>query len=237
MKELNFGCAFQLQPIVDIHLKSDYGNEAEINGNEKEIYILSIIGIFVLLIGWINYINLSTAKSMERAKEVGMRKVVGAARLQLMLQFIVESFILNFIALCIAALIVICLFPFFGSFIGKDLRHGFGSGLWQAPWFWIASLAIFAAGSFIVGSYPAFVLSAFKPVLVLKGKFTQSGKGISLRRALVSFQFILSILLIAGTITVYKQLSFMRNQKLDMKRTNCLLLKRRQCTIQLLIKR
>ena len=215
MKELNFGNEFHLQPLTDIHLKSNFLKEPESNGSEKEIYFLSIIGIFILLIAWINYINLSTARSMERAKEVGLRKVIGGTRAQLIGQFIMESFIVNLLALCVASIIVTVCLPYFGQFIGKNITGGsLSSELWHEPKFWLILSILFIAGACLVGAYPAFVISAFKPALVLKGKFSQSNKGVILRKTLVAFQLFLSILLIAGTITVYKQLSFMRNQEL-----------------------
>jgi putative ABC transport system permease protein len=215
LKAYNFQTYFHLQPLTDIHLRSEGLKGPEDNGSEKEIYFLTIIGIFVLVIAWINYVNLSTAKSMERAKEVGLRKVVGALRWQLIGQFIMESVLVNLVALILAAVIVLVCFPFFGAFIGKDISQGSASSsLWHASGFWLSLVTIFLTGAFLVGAYPALVLSAYKPVLVLKGKFFQSGKGILLRKVLVSFQFVLSLLLIAGTVTVYRQLSFMRNQSL-----------------------
>jgi putative ABC transport system permease protein len=226
MKELNFGCALHLQPVNDIHLKSNLRNEAEINGSEKEIYFLSLIGVFILVIAWINYINLSTAKSMERAREVGLRKVVGAARTQLIFQFLLESFILNLIALLIAALIVIVCNPLFSRFIGKNISEGFFTiGLGTMPSFWLSVIAVFLCGAILVGAYPALILSSYKPVAVLKGLVVKSNTGISLRRALVSFQFILSIILIAATILVFKQLAFMRNGDLGYKNDQVLLIK------------
>ena len=215
MKQYNFMTYFHLQPVADIHLRSEGLKGPEDNGSEREIYFLTVIGIFVLVIAWINYINLSTAKSMERAKEVGLRKVVGALRWQLIGQFIMESVLINLVALILAAAIVFICFPYFGAFIGKDISAGSASsGLWHASAFWLSLVTIFLTGALLVGAYPAIVLSAYKPVLVLKGKFFQSGKGILLRKVLVSFQFVLSLLLIAGTVTVYRQLSYMRNQSL-----------------------
>ncbi|MDP4130714.1 MAG: ABC transporter permease [Bacteroidota bacterium] len=226
LRQFSFGCAFHLQRITDIHLRSALLKEPEVNGSEKEIYFLTIIGIFILTIAWINYINLSTAKSAERAKEVGLRKVVGGRRWQLMGQFITESFIVNLFALAVAALIVVCCFPFFEPFVGKNMSNVYSSeGIWNTAGFWLLLLAIFIIGAFLVGAYPALVLSSFKPVDVLKGKFSRSGKGIFLRKALVSFQFILSLLLIGGSVTVYRQLDFMRNQELGYNKDQVLVIK------------
>ena len=121
MKELNFRSSFHLQPITDIHLHSNYSREAEVNGSQKEIYFLSVIGVFILFIAWINYINLSTAKSMERAKEVGMRKVVGAEKSQLITQFMLESLFVNFLALAASFIIIVAFTPYFNDFIGKNV--------------------------------------------------------------------------------------------------------------------
>jgi putative ABC transport system permease protein len=226
MKDYNFVTYFHLQPLADIHLRSEGIKGPEDNGSDKEVYFLTVIGIFILVIAWINYINLSTAKSMERAKEVGLRKVVGALRWQLIGQFIMESVLINLLALILAAAIVYICFPYFGAFIGKDISAGSASsGLWHASGFWLSLVTIFLTGALLVGAYPAFILSAYKPVLVLKGRFFQSGKGILLRKVLVSFQFVLSLLLIAGTVTVYRQLSFMRNQSLGYNKDEVLVVK------------
>lgn len=226
MKELNFRSYFHLQPITDIHLKSNYLKEAEVNGSEKEVGFLSIIGVFILLIAWINYINLSTAKSMERAKEVGIRKVSGAFKKQLILQFLLESCIINLLALMVAVLIILGSIPLFNQFIGKNISTGFFvHGLGSEPLFWLLAFAIFITGAILVGAYPAFVLSSFKPVKVLKGLIIKSNTGMSLRRVLVSFQFVLSIMLIAATLIVFKQLSFMRTANLGYKKDQVLVIK------------
>jgi putative ABC transport system permease protein len=215
MSELKFSAKLLLQPVTDIHLRSNYNMEPETGGSERTVYFLSVLGILTLLIAWINYINLSTAKSLERAREVGLRKVAGATRLQVSLQFIFESFLVNCIALLIAVAFIFSFAPLFDQLTGKKISAGFiSSGLWSTWKFWLIAGSVFIAGAIQVGIYPAFVLSAFKPALVLKGKFLRSDKGILLRKVLVACQFALSILLIAGTMIVYRQLSFMRNQHL-----------------------
>jgi putative ABC transport system permease protein len=226
MKQLNFRSSFELQPVVDIHLNSNYLKEAEANGSQKEIYFLAVIGVFILFIAWINYINLSTAKSMERAKEVGLRKVVGAIKPQLVTQFLLESFIINTLALAVAAVVIVAFTPVFNQFIGKDISTNFFSaGLGSEPMFWMAVLLVFVSGALLVGAYPAFVLSSFLPAKVLKGLVTQSRTGISLRQVLVSFQFTLSIILIASTFVVFKQFNYMRNGNLGYKKDQVLIVK------------
>ncbi len=226
MKEQHSHLELHLQRVTDIHLETNYIREAEAGGSEREIHLLSLIGILILVIAWINYVNLTTAKSMERAKEVGLRKVAGATRIQLIRQFIAESAVINSLALLIALLIALAGSPFFGRFTGKNVMPVLlAEGLLSDPLFWVKLSCIFVAGAFLVGAYPAFVLSGFRPALVLKGKFQRSGKGISIRRVLVTAQFVLSILLMAATGIVYKQLSFMRNQSLGYKKDQILILK------------
>ena len=177
------------------------------------LYLLSALGLFILVIAWVNYINLSTAKSMERAREVGVRKVAGASRLQLAGQFMLESMLVNLLALLLTILMVVLIGPYFDRFMGKGISKAFyASGLLRDWRFWLIVSGVFLLGALQVGAYPALVLSAFKPVLVLKGRFQRSGKGLLLRRALVTFQFLLSILLVAASLIVYRQLQFMRNQ-------------------------
>ncbi len=226
MKEFSFGCAFHLQPVRDIHLKSAYVKEAEVNGSESQVGFLSIIGLIILTIAWINYVNLSTAKSLERAKEIGIRKVAGGTKRQLIWQFMIESAVINLLSLLVAFIIVLCCFPFFSAFAGKNMFTGTAlAAIWRNAWFWPVLAVIFTSGVFLVGVYPAFVLSAFKPVLVLKGSFNRSDRGIALRKFLVSLQFILSILLIGGAITVAAQLSFMRNQSLGYNKDQVVIVK------------
>ncbi|MEZ4829781.1 MAG: FtsX-like permease family protein [Bacteroidia bacterium] len=199
-----------LQPLKDIHLYSDLIQEARVNGNGTITYVLLSIALFILAIAWINYINLATARAMERAREVGVRKVVGARKYQLVWQFIAESLMLNLIA-AVAAVIIFELFQgYFQELAGKSLDFGKLVG-WG---FWGALVGVFLTGAFLSGIYPAFVLSSYQPITVLKGRMASSSKGVWLRKALVVGQFFTSSLLIAGTAVVYQQISFMKNQKL-----------------------
>jgi putative ABC transport system permease protein len=225
-RELNYKTYLHLQPLGEIHLRSGETRGPEPGGSEKEVYFLTLIGVLILVIAWINYINLSTAKSVERAKEVGLRKVVGGLRRQVIGQFILESVLVNLLALGVAVLIVLVCFPYFGSFIGKAIDQGTASsGIWHAPMFWLATLSVYLVSAFLVGAYPAFVLSSFRPAAVLKGKFGNSGRGIFLRKSLVVVQFVLSLLLIAGSITVYSQLSFMQHESLGYDKDQILVVK------------
>ncbi|WP_346316171.1 ABC transporter permease [Chitinophaga sp. YIM B06452] len=226
MKELNFVSHFHLQPVTDIHLRSDFSNEPEVNGNEKTVNFMAILGAFLLIIAWINYINLSTAKSMERAREVGLRKVIGATRTQLTMQFILEAFIINLFALVLAVAMILAAIPVFDSFTGKQISDTFANaGMWGHWSLWAGSLAVFGLGALQVGAFPALVLSAYKPVTVLKGKIQAAKGSIPLRKVLVAFQFTMSIILIAGTVTVYKQLSYMRNRDLGYNQEQLLVVK------------
>ena len=215
METYKFRANFYLQKVTEIHLNSHYEKEAEVNGSKQEVNFLSIIGVFILVIAWINYINLCTAKSLERSKEVGLRKVVGASRKQVFMQFLVESAVINLLALLVAIAMIITAWPFITTFIGKDITAGFfATGLGAQPSFWMTFMGIFIAGTLIVGIYPALVLSSFKPVSLFKSVTRTSSAGLWLRRGLVTFQYALSILLIAATIIVYKQLLYSRNQQL-----------------------
>jgi putative ABC transport system permease protein len=201
-----------LQPIKDIHLNSDLSEEAEPNGNDRTVFFLGLIGIFVLVIAWINYVNLSTARALERAKEVGIRKVIGAFKAQLVSQFLTEAFIINLLSVLIAWGLA-CLFRTgFNTLSGLSLT---GSYFYQS-WFLVVLLLLWIAGSLLSGFYPALVLSSFKPILVLKGKLQTNRGGIALRKGLVITQFVASIALIAGTLVVYRQLKYITSKDMGM---------------------
>lgn len=201
-----------LQSLKSIHLTSSLADEPEINGDESIVKFLSIIGVFVILIAWINYINLSTAKAMERAKEVGVRKVMGALKSQLIRQFLVESALVNFMSVVVAMITVAAVLPWFNSISGLSLDYSYLFNSWYLG---LAAL-LWIVGTLLSGFYPAAVLSSFKPVSVLKGKMKNSFTGILLRKSLVVFQFMASVALIAGTLIVFNQLKFMMGHDLGM---------------------
>ena len=201
---------FVLQPISDIHLTSNYRMEIKPNGNARTTYFLAVIGLFVLFIAWINYINLTTANSMKRAKEVGIRKVLGSFKKQLIGQFMFESAFINLIALLIAAFVAYFSIPLFNRYIGRSADFMMP----EQTWFWAGIIVVFVSGIVLSGFYPSMILSSFKPVTILKGAFSRSSKGSSLRKGLVIFQYLASVILITGTYVVYQQLQFLKDQDL-----------------------
>jgi putative ABC transport system permease protein len=220
LKQYNADMVFHLQPLTSIHLDSDFMFEYKPNGNRQSVYFLSIVAVLILLIAWINYVNLSTAKSIERAREVGVRKVMGSFRTQLVQQFLFESILLNSVAVILAVLFVVLLTPWFGDVAGRDLDYI----LFKQTMFWVWMTVLIIGGAFFSGLYPAFVLSGFKPVEVLKGRFKNTGQGVFFRKGMVIAQFVASITLIIGTFTVYEQIQFMRNQDLGVNLEQTLIL-------------
>jgi putative ABC transport system permease protein len=208
---------FYLQPLGKAHLYSDFEYEIGDTASATVVWGLLAIAVLIIIIAWVNYINLATAKSMERAKEVGVRKVAGATRQQLIKQFLTESFIINVIALLIAILLVTLLQSNFNNLVQHQLSL---SDLFKkGPNDYTIAIAfgtLLLLGVLASGFYPAFVLSSFKPILVLKGKFTKSGKGIILRKALVVGQFAITVALIVGSVVIYQQIKFMNTQQLGM---------------------
>jgi putative ABC transport system permease protein len=199
-----------LIPLTDIHLYSNFNQEAEVNGNGKAVGFLFLIAFFIVVIAWVNYTNLATSRSLERAKEVGVRKVLGAIKRDLVLQFLTESLLLNIVSLVIALLTAVLLARPFNELIGSEQAAAFHLPLTYALGF----AALFLAGTFISGAYPAFVLSGYQPIKVLKGMFRNSTQGQVLRKSLIIGQFAISVILIAGTILVYQQVQFMRSRNL-----------------------
>ncbi len=217
---------FYLQPLSRAHLYSNFEYEIGKTGSATVVWGLLIIAVLIIVIAWVNYINLATAKSMERAKEVGVRKVAGATKQQLIKQFLTESFIINIIALLIALLIVTLVQSDFNSLIQHQLSlsYLFQKGL-NGYNISAALITLIFCGIFVSGFYPAFVLSSFKPVLVLKGKFTTSRKGIILRKALVIGQFAITVALIIGSFVVYKQIKYVNEQSLGFNMSQMLIVK------------
>jgi putative ABC transport system permease protein len=210
MKEFNAAVHYYLEPLTDIHLHSHYIGEPAPNGDGKTTFLLLGIAFFIAVIAWVNYINLATARAVNRAKEVGIRKTVGSQRKQLVIQFLSESALLNFFAMVLALVIVIIAIPGFNRLSGQDLSFS----LFSKISFWLGLLGLFLTGVFFSGLYPAFVLSGFKPIEVLKGKLTATAKGALLRKGLVVFQFTASLFLLIGTLAVYQQIQYMRKQSL-----------------------
>jgi putative ABC transport system permease protein len=209
---------FALQPLTSIHLHSNTSSEFEPGGNINNIYIFGAVALFMLLIACINFINLSTAGASKRAKEVGVRKVMGSGKQDLIKQFLLESLIITCIALLISAVLVQLALPVFNNLSGKNLTFGFSLKLMVV----LAGLGLLTG--LLAGIYPAFFLSSFKPIAVLKGKFTPQTGSYSIRSGLVVFQFFISVCLITGTIVVYKQMQFIQHKKLGYDKEQLLVL-------------
>jgi len=210
---------YTLQPLSRIHLYSNFKFDIEGNSDIQYVYIFTIIAIFILLIACINFMNLSTARSANRAKEIGIRKVVGSARLQVIKQFFGESILLAFIAYIITIFLVEFLLPIFNDFSGKHLSFNY-----LEYSLILSSFAIIIITGIVAGSYPAILLSSLKPIKVLRTTTKLDSRGENFRKILVVTQFVLSIGLIISTMVVAKQFNFMRNAKLGFDKENLLYL-------------
>lgn len=199
--------ALFLHPLDDWHLYSDFSNGVSVGGNIRYVRLFGLIGAFVLLLACINFMNLSTARSEKRAKEVGIRKAIGSLRGQLIGQFFSESMIIVFLSYILAIGIVVLLLPFFNELAGKKMMVPFAN-----PWFWLAGLSFVFITGILAGSYPALYLSSFRPVKVLKGKFRVGKLAMLPRRALVVLQFTVSVILIIGTIAVFRQIQYVKDR-------------------------
>ncbi|MDH5386056.1 MAG: ABC transporter permease [Candidatus Aminicenantes bacterium] len=212
--------SYHLQPLRNIHLDSNVNDSISVNSNKSNIYVFSIIAFAILLIACINYMNLTTARASKRSKEIGIRKVVGALRKQLIKQFIFESFILTFAAFSLAVLIVMFIWPLFNSFIDRDITINILNNSNIILGF-ISLLLLTGLSS---GLYPSLVISSFQPTRILKGTYYPFSKKTSLKNSLVVIQFCISIFLVVGTIVVMKQLNYIRNRELGFNREQILVL-------------
>lgn len=196
-----------LHPMDKLHLYSEFKNGKAVGGRIQFVWLFGIIGMFVLLLACINFMNLSTARSEKRAKEVGIRKAVGSLRGQLIVQFLSESVVVAFLAFILAIVLVQLSLPFFNGLADKQM-----SITWNSPLFWLLALGFTVFTGIVSGSYPAFYLSAFKPIKVLKGVFRAGRLAALPRKMLVVVQFTVSITLIIGTIIVFRQIQFAKDR-------------------------
>src|SRR6185295_16383640 len=199
---------------------SNKSGELEANSNIQYVYIFSVIAVLILLIACVNFMNLSTARSANRAKEVGIRKVAGSTKGLLILQFLTESVLLSLFSLVLALSIAVLLLPMFNQLAGKSFHP---DALFSGRFLPILVLLVLLVGC-LAGSYPAFYLSSFQPIAVLKGKIAKGFKHSWLRSGLVIFQFSISIILIIGTIVIYNQLNYIRSRKIGYNRDQVLVL-------------
>jgi putative ABC transport system permease protein len=199
--------AIDLVPMKEIHLNPAKPYEIDIKGNRKVVRFFGYVAIIVLFIAWINYINLTTARAIDRAREVGVRKVIGSTNLQLILQFMIDAFIINFLALLMGIIIVFIVKILILNLIGDIFNFEF----WFTETFIYLLTFVFLTGIFGTGLYPSLIISKFDPIKVLKGKFVRSRTGNLYRKILSVFQFGASFILIAGTIIVFKQIQFMQS--------------------------
>ncbi len=213
---------FMVQPLLDIHLHSDWGNELELQGNLNTVIIFSAIALLILVVACINFINLTTARSTQRANEVGIRKVVGSTHGQLIRQFLSESVCVSFMAILMAVSIVQLFLPVFNNLTGKKFSAAYFQNL--------SSLVVGVLGALVIGtvagSYPAFFMASLRPVMVLKGKMQSSIRGRTFRDILVVFQFCVSIILLLGTIVIYGQLHYLRNKELGFEKDHVVVIQR-----------
>ncbi len=215
--------SYKLQPLKDVHLHSNLKDEFEVNGNITYVYIFSIVAFFILLIASINFMNLTTAKYTSRIKEVGIRKVVGSTKEQLIKQFLGESILLSFISLFTALILVQLLYPAYRNLTGLDLKIAYFSNPFVIPC--LAGLALLVG--ILSGSYPSFFLSSFKPAEILKTRNLPGVKSRSvfLRNWLIIFQFTVSALLIISIVVIYKQLRYVQNRNLGFDKEHVIVIK------------
>ncbi|WP_273703113.1 FtsX-like permease family protein, partial [Candidatus Accumulibacter vicinus] len=215
---------YTLIPLTDIHLHSNYQAEIEPQGDIQYVYLFSVIAAFILIIACINFMNLATARSAGRAKEVGLRKTLGSLSSHLVTQFLAESFVFSFLAAVLALGIVYTMLPFFNTLAGKELV--FESLL--SSKLLILLLGIVVLVGLMAGSYPAFYLTSFRVTEVLKGKVREGMKGGAVRSGLVVFQFAVSIFLIIATAVIFQQMRYVQNKNLGLNRNNVLVLSNTQ---------
>jgi putative ABC transport system permease protein len=207
-------------PLTDVHLYSNKSGELEANSNIQYVYIFSVIAVLILLIACVNFMNLSTARSANRAKEVGIRKVAGSTKGHLILQFLTESILLSLFALVLALGLAVLLLPMFNQLAGKSLHPDV---LFTGRFLPVLILLVLLVGC-LAGSYPAFYLSSFQPIQVLKGNIAAGFKSSWLRSSLVVFQFFISVCLIISTLVIYRQLHYIRNKKVGFNRDQVLVI-------------
>jgi putative ABC transport system permease protein len=216
-KSINANAKLEFQPLTDIHYSPDLNDPGT---HRNTIYFFGIIAAFILAIAWVNYINLATARAMERAREVGVKKAIGVLRAQLISQFIFESFLINLMSMVLSIGIALLLLPLLNNIAGQTLTIGFNE-----PKFWMMALGIFILGSLVSGAYPAFVLSSFEAIEVIKGKVVANTQSFSLRNGLVVFQFACSLFLLVGTFVIYKQVVFMQGQEKNFNTSQVMIVK------------
>ncbi|MGM0505177.1 MAG: ABC transporter permease [Bacteroidota bacterium] len=221
-KESGNSFGYFIQPLTDIHLKSDLQYEIEANGNILYIYIFISVAIFILIIASINFTNLATARAANRATEVGVRKVLGAQKKQLVAQFLTESFLITLLSLALAIVALEVVMPYLNNITQIPLAINYFSSWYILP----VILLLIVLVSFMAGSYPAFFLASFRPVAVLKGKLKLGAKNGMLRSALVIVQFVVSIFILLSTYTVSDQLSYMLNKDLGFEKDHVLMIRR-----------
>lgn len=211
----------RLVPLEDIHLTPQLGYEAEQKGNRSAIIALVFAAVAILVIAWINYINLTVARSMERAKEVGVRRVVGAFPQQLVGQFLFEALVMNLIAFVIAVGLVEMLLPAFNLLVGRTVSFS----VWLTGYWGLSVFLLFVCGVYVSGYYPARALLRKKPIMLLKGKFQNGRSGERTRKLLVVVQYTASMILLCGTLIVFAQLNYMRRQSLGVRTDRILVVK------------
>ena len=216
------GYKYYLQPLPKIHLISDLEAELRPNGSMTAVYIFAIVAVFILFLACINFINLSTARSVERAREVGIRKTFGSERKALIGQFLIESVFVSLVSMFLAFALILLLIPAFNSISGKTLTAAY---FLQPSWIMLLVVFVLITG-IVAGLYPAFVLSSFNPIMVLKGRFKSNKYGLALRNGLVIFQFAISVILIIATIVVNIQMKYMLGNKLGFKKDHVIVVER-----------
>lgn len=209
------------EEIQDIHLYSNKTFEPEVNGSAQAVNFMAFIGILIMIIAWVNYVNLSTARATERAKEVGIRKAVGSSKGQLITQFLLEALMINVIAALLAYTMMQLAQPFFRNITGQQLTFD----VTMDQELWLTLILIVVLGTTLAGIYPALVLSSFKPALVLKGKFKNSSFGLILRKGLIIFQFAATVILMSVSVAVYRQIDFLISKDLDFDINNTLVIR------------
>ncbi len=217
---ININVQYILEPIRRIHLYSTNASEPQPTGSIVYVYIFGLVAVFLILIAAMNYMNLATARSARRAKEVGLRKVTGSRRLPLILQFLSESVVLTLVSLLISVVLLIVLIPKFNQLAGKS----FQINILASPVVIISLFAVIIVAGIIGGSYPAFFLSRFSPVTVLKGELTRGSAGKLFRKFLVVIQFTVSVVMIISTLTVFRQLKHLKNMDRGFDQTNVVML-------------